>query len=103
MLLSVCFVLLASFLLRGSTLDLDSPAIINTGYAKYLGNRTFPNTAAYLGVPYAEPPIGEQRFRAPLPLDEARISRETKGKVVDATTYPDFCIQGKLGGKCFIR
>lgn len=99
MLLSVCFVFLASIFLPSNTLDLASPAIVDTGYAKYLGNRTFPNTVAYLGIPYAEPPVGERRWRAPLPLNKARISQDAKGAVVDATKYPDFCVQGKTGGE----
>ncbi|KAH6909244.1 EstA protein [Coprinopsis sp. MPI-PUGE-AT-0042] len=72
--------------------------IVDTGYAKYRGNRAYPNTVAYLGVPYAEPPLGERRFRAPLPLDIDRVRKETKGQVVDATQYPAPCIQGTTGG-----
>ncbi|CAA7265759.1 unnamed protein product [Cyclocybe aegerita] len=71
--------------------------IVDTGYARYLGNRTYPNTVAYLGIPYAEPPLGERRFRAPLPLNIRRVASETKGRVVDARDYPDFCIQGTIG------
>ncbi|KAK1233835.1 hypothetical protein PQX77_003001 [Marasmius sp. AFHP31] len=70
--------------------------IVDTGYAKYLGNRTFPNAVAYLGVPYAEPPLGEQRFRAPLPLNTTRIKQQLGGKIVNATEYPEFCIQGPI-------
>jgi len=95
--LSVFFVAIASLFLNGYTQKHADP-IINTGYAKYLGNRTFPNTVAYLGIPYAEPPLGERRFRAPLPLDTTRVAREAKGAVVDATKYPAFCIQGTTGG-----
>jgi len=73
--------------------------IVDTGYAKYLGNRSFPNTVAYLGLPYAEPPLGERRFRAPLPLNTTRVQLETDGQVVDARQYPDFCIQGPIGGE----
>ncbi|KAG5638533.1 hypothetical protein H0H81_012033 [Sphagnurus paluster] len=73
------------------------PPIVDVGYAKYLGRRSYPNTIAYLGVPYAEPPLGERRFRAPVPLDTARVSREANGTVVDATDYPPFCIQGSTG------
>lgn len=69
---------------------------VDTGYAVYLGNHSLPNTAAFLGIPYAEPPVGERRFRAPLPLDTSRL-RSQKG-TVDATKYPDFCIQGTTGG-----
>ncbi|KAF5378976.1 hypothetical protein D9757_009120 [Collybiopsis confluens] len=72
--------------------------IVDTGYAQYQGNRSFENTVAYLGIPYAEPPLGERRFRAPLPLNVTRVRQEAGGKVVDASQYPDFCVQGSTGG-----
>ncbi|KAG6915819.1 hypothetical protein DXG01_009693 [Tephrocybe rancida] len=93
---SLSVAVLASLTLTCFSQKITSP-IIDTGYAKYLGNRTLPNVVAYLGVPYAEPPLGERRFRAPLPLDTARISYEAKGSVVDATKYPAFCVQGTIG------
>ena len=77
----------------------SSAFVVDTGYAKYLGNHSYPNTVAYLGLPYAEPPVGDRRFRAPLPLNTERIKAETKGAVVDATEYPDFCIQGTTGSE----
>ncbi|KAJ7072952.1 Alpha/Beta hydrolase protein [Mycena amicta] len=72
--------------------------IVDLGYARYQGNLTFPNTVAYLGLPYAEPPVGQLRFRAPLPLDTKRVAAAAGGKVIDATNYPDFCVQGSTGG-----
>ncbi|KAJ7099276.1 alpha/beta-hydrolase [Mycena belliarum] len=72
--------------------------IVDTGYARYQGNLSFPNTVAYLGVPYAEPPLGDRRFRAPLPLNTTRVAAAAAGSVIDATKYPDFCIQGSTGG-----
>ncbi|KAJ3906390.1 Alpha/Beta hydrolase protein [Lentinula edodes] len=71
--------------------------VVDTGYAKYQGNRSFENTVAYLGIPYAEPPVGDRRFRAPLPLNIGRIEAETSGKILNATQYPDFCVQGSTG------
>ncbi|KAJ7189058.1 alpha/beta-hydrolase [Mycena filopes] len=71
--------------------------VVDTGYAKYRGNQTFPNTVAYLGIPYAEPPLGDLRFRAPLPLNTNRVSKAAGGKIVDASEYPNFCIQGSIG------
>ena len=73
--------------------------IVDTGYAKYLGNLSYTDTVAYLGIPYAEPPIGELRFRAPLPLNKTRVTLATGGSVVDSTQYPNFCIQGSTGRK----
>lgn len=76
--------------------------VVDLGYAKYRGNLTFPNTVSYLGLPYAEPPLGDRRFRAPLPLNTARVSAQANGRVIDATSYPNFCIQGTTGRKSSI-
>ncbi|KAF5359514.1 hypothetical protein D9756_002972 [Leucocoprinus leucothites] len=103
MLLSTFLILATSLALNKYSLisaaDQASRAnVIDLGYAKYLGNRTttWPNTVSYLGLPYAEPPVGDRRFRAPLPLDTTRLARESHGKVIDARSYPDLCIQGAL-------
>lgn len=101
MLLFTILTVLASHLYRDHLLISCSAQgdVVDTGYAKYLGNRSYPNTVAYLGIPYAEPPVGDLRFRAPLPLNKTRVTLATGGKVVDATEYPNFCIQGTTGGK----
>jgi hypothetical protein len=70
--------------------------VVDTGYARYLGNRSYPNTISYLGIPYAEPPLGELRFRKAVSLNITRLNEEQKG-IYDATKYPDFCVQGGRG------
>lgn len=93
-----------SFLLYGAALlpfiSLSALAnnVVDLGYAQYRGNLTFPDTVAYLGLPFAEPPVGDRRWRSPLPLNTTRIQEESNGAVIDATAYPDFCIQGTTGG-----
>ena len=81
--------------LLGRDTSSEESFIVNTGYAKFLGNFTPPFSVAYLGVPYAEPPVGNLRFRSPADLDVEKI-RETGG-VIDARSYPDFCVQGSIG------
>ena len=106
MLLSTILTVLASFssYFDPSRLFVPNPSsaqgdIVDTGYAKYLGNRSYTDTVAYLGIPYAEPPIGNLRFRAPLPLNKTRVTLAAGGSVVDSTKYPNFCIQGTTGSK----
>ena len=101
MLLSTILTVLASYFYRDCLFVASSAQrdIVDTGYAKYRGNRSYTDTVAYLGIPYAEPPIGDLRFRAPLPLNKTRVTLETGGRVVDSTKYPNFCIQGSTGRK----
>ena len=70
--------------------------VVDVGYAQYQGRQTRNNTMVYLGIPYAEPPLGPLRFQKTVPLDTKRITEQAQGAVVDATQYANFCIQGAL-------
>lgn len=82
-----------------ATSDSATSPIVDLGYVKYKGTQTAPNTVVYYGVPYAEPPVGPRRFRATVPLNKERVSLEAKGKILDATSSPAFCIQGTTGSE----
>lgn len=100
---NVVLELLILALLNGTLAQSSIRPTVDVGYVTYLGNQTYTNTVAYLGIPYAEPPVGDLRFRATVPLNTTRVSEEANlngEAVVNATYYPDFCIQGTTGGVC---
>jgi hypothetical protein len=96
LLASLGVISLASVCFSASTTE-DTSTVVNLGYAQYRGNRSNEQTVAFLGLPYAEPPVGELRWRVPLPLNTTRVQAQAAGRVVDATSYPEFCIQGTTG------
>ncbi|KAI0322568.1 Alpha/Beta hydrolase protein [Amylostereum chailletii] len=78
-----------------STSSLAGP-ILDLGFAKYLGNSTTPSgepngsVVFFGGIPFAQPPLGDLRSRAPQPLNE------TPGAPVNVTDARNFalpCIQ----------
>ena len=93
LLTSLSLLVEATYLSRETTTI--QPRIVDTGYALYRGNLTGSFSLAFLGVPYAEPPIGNLRFRAPVPLDTAKL--KSNKRLFDARSYPDFCVQGTTG------
>lgn len=44
-----------------------SPPIVDLGYSKFQGTALQNGVAQFLGIPYAAPPVGNLRFRAPRP------------------------------------
>jgi carboxylesterase type B len=77
--------------------------ILETGNAIYQGLESKSGTVAvFYGVPYAEPPLGDLRFRAPVPLTPF-YGEESERPIINARDKPDFCIQGpgNPGEQCF--
>lgn len=76
---------------------LSSPLgpVVNLGYAAFAGNSTSPagvtnSLVTFFGnIPYAQPPLGNLRFRAPAMLNEENIAHE----VADARNWGPACIQ----------
>lgn len=94
---------------------LSSPLgpVVDLGYAAYAGNATSPTGEAnssvvfFGGLPFAQAPIGNLRFRAPQPLNESAAGN---GTVVDARNFAAPCVQqpaalgvGSEGTFVFVR
>ncbi|EIM87679.1 alpha/beta-hydrolase [Stereum hirsutum FP-91666 SS1] len=79
-------------------LTISSPLgpVVDLSYAAYAGNATSPTGDAnssvvfFGGIPYAQAPLGNLRFRAPQPLNETATGN---GTVVDARNFATPCIQ----------
>ncbi|KAH7904987.1 Alpha/Beta hydrolase protein [Hygrophoropsis aurantiaca] len=80
--------------------QLQSPLgpVVNLGYAAFAGNSTSPTgelsgPVTFFGnIPFAQPPLGNLRFRAPQPLDES-IKNGGNVPVSDARNFGPACIQ----------
>lgn len=76
---------------------LSSPLgpVVSVKYANFIGNTTSPVGApngpvGFFGnIPYAQPPLGNLRFRAPQPLNENSASKE----LTDSRNWGPACVQ----------
>lgn len=91
-----------SLLLTSSTYGALVPSnatrpVIDLGYAAYLGNATTPTgvddgpVVFFGGIPFAEPPLGDLRWRAPRTLNESKPTEPVNFS--DARSYASPCIQ----------
>ncbi|CAJ0581278.1 unnamed protein product, partial [Mesorhabditis spiculigera] len=82
----------------GKSVTVDTPRGQVTGFHSDLGHDTtalfYGNGDVFLGIPYAEPPIGEKRFQKPVPLCSYPQNP------YDATAYKHTCVQP---GDCVIN
>lgn len=64
--------------------------VVDLGYAAFRGDTLESGVDFFGGIRYVKSPVGNLRWRAPVPLDE----RPTKKKnVTDARSFGDICIQ----------
>ncbi|KAJ7489618.1 Alpha/Beta hydrolase protein [Mycena galericulata] len=95
MLRRLLHVTLIANLALGRQLTSNLGPVVDLGYAAYAGNTTSPAgiangpVAFYGNIRYAEPPLGNLRFRAPVQLNE----ETTTSQVLDARDWGPACIQ----------
>ncbi|GFF44552.1 cholinesterase [Aspergillus lentulus] len=82
---SHCLIALSTF---ATTLAALPDIVARTQQRTFYGVRVHDKVDAYLGIPYAKPPLGDLRFRPPQPLD---IGDEHT--IVNATQFGPVCYQ----------
>lgn len=98
---TVVFTCLLSYhLTSGSNTPFIPPGPqVDLGYVTLVGNATTPTGEAngtvhfFGGVPYAQPPLGSLRFRAPQQLNENPPEESSQTPVIDARSWGPPCIQ----------
>jgi carboxylesterase type B len=82
---------LAPLCFASACLAQNSSYIADLGYVKYEG--TLNNSAIqYFGIPYAAPPLGELRWRAPLDIESH--GGFSPDEVISASERGPICVQG---------
>ena len=65
--------------------------VVDLGYTAYAGNASLPGVHFFGGIPYAQAPLGNLRFRAPRQLDETIPSQPPA--IIDARNWGPLCLQ----------
>ena len=78
---------------RGDTSPNDVTSACPTAHisqGSYRGIDLNGDVSAFLGVPYAQPPVGDLRFRPPLPLT---ATTDANASLIDASKFGSVCYQ----------
>ncbi|XP_029411772.1 carboxylesterase 1D-like isoform X2 [Nannospalax galili] len=95
--MSLCALVLVSLSACMAWGHLPSSPVVNTVYGEVLGKyvslKGFTQPVAiFLGVPFAQPPLGALRFSPPQPAEPWNF-------VKNATSYPPMCSQDAVRGQ----
>lgn len=92
MLLSLLCAILVAFELdvhgTPTAVDQDSSLVIQLETGSFQGARAENGTERWLGIPYAEPPLADLRFKAPVPL-----RRSANAGIKNASQFGNACPQ----------
>jgi hypothetical protein len=70
----------------------QSAPLVDLGYVRYTGScNTTSGINYYRGIPYAQPPVGELRWRKPRAIEQ---NNSFNGQTIAATTIARPCVQG---------
>ncbi|XP_060615321.2 cholinesterase-like [Anolis sagrei] len=87
------------FLLISCSASEEDDTLVNTSSGPIKGKKVLTDSGtvtAYLGIPYAEPPLGKLRFQKPLP-------HQPWSQVLEATSYGSPCYQKNPFGLMFVN
>ena len=82
-----CFPFLALFFSYATVWVEASSLVVNTTSGVFQGVSVANGTQRWLGIPFAQPPIGALRFKAPVPV------KSPSDGVTNATTFGNACPQ----------
>ena len=66
----------------------DLNTLKTTSSGQVIGFKHKNNSLAWFGIPYAEPPVGELRWRSPVP-------KKSEKEIIKATAFSDICFQNR--------
>ena len=82
-----CFPFLALFFSYATVWVEASSLVVNTTSGVFQGVSVVNGTERWLGIPFAQPPVGALRFKAPVPV------KSPSDGVTNATTFGNACPQ----------
>ena len=82
-----CFPFLALFFSYATVWVEASSLVVNTTSGVFQGVSVANGTERWLGIPFAQPPVGALRFKAPVPV------KSPSDGVTNATTFGNACPQ----------
>lgn len=100
-LLSLFLVLMSLTLV---TANASTQTVISLAAGTIMGLKISPNLFKFLGIPYAQPPVGNLRFASPVPFPSSGLSpfaasANATNRRINATAFANMCPQASGGAE----